>query len=272
MLQFISILLFFASILALPQGDPGDSPAARAANISILTSFFGYDGCNTTKGDQKDQVIQAQKDAARLAWWAYQNLSNDTFKTDAAAIDYFGPPDETEDTRAFVIKQIEGASRSYPSTFTDWWFDRYVKLNCAPASDSTCNDAAAYYRTKSYGDEYPTIVVCPGFFGDTRPSLRSAVYAITKNKILRGYVSALQSQATTLLHELFHVDFGAAQISNPPARDQVLYIGPQERRERVLAYKPGRAKLLALTKGAAGRASRNSEFDAKFPRRTGLIY
>ena len=57
------------------------------------------------------------------------------------------------------------------------------------------------------------------------------------------------------MHELFHIDFGKAQISNPPCKDQPISIGPQGHRNRTRAYKPGRAKLLAASKAHGPRSA-----------------
>ncbi|KAL8634445.1 MAG: hypothetical protein Q9228_007960, partial [Teloschistes exilis] len=130
--------------------------------------------------------------------------------------------------------------------------------------------AAAYTRLKSSGDKYPTIVFCPGLFSSARPSLADAKATIDKNHVLRGWVSALRSQALTFMHELFHIDFGSPQISNPPAKDQRIKVGPSGKKKAIQAYKPGRGKLLAMTKNQGPElASANNDNLAYF---TAAIY
>lgn len=72
-----------------------------AGDIGILTTYFGYDGCSD---DQKKQVQQAQKDAVMLATNAVKSPGIN-WGSDPAAIDFFGPADETDSrgTRQHII-------------------------------------------------------------------------------------------------------------------------------------------------------------------------
>lgn len=100
-LLFLSLL---SAVNALPQAS---YPAENAPNVTILTSFFGYDGCSTGEGEQKDQIIQAQQDANMLAAKAL----NINWGSDPAAIDYFGPPDETE--KGDIRQQVTSTSGDF---------------------------------------------------------------------------------------------------------------------------------------------------------------
>ena len=98
----LSALLLAVTVSAAPSnvGANGESPD-DASDIGILTTYFGYDGCSP---DYKKQVQQAQKDAVMLATNAvkYPGIN---WGSDPAAIDFFGPADETESrgTRQHII-------------------------------------------------------------------------------------------------------------------------------------------------------------------------
>lgn len=99
---FLSALLFSIIASAAPP-NPGKVLESRddASNIGILTTYFGYEGCND---DQKTQVTQAQKDAIVLATNAVKSPGIN-WGSDPAAIDFFGPADETQNrgTRQHII-------------------------------------------------------------------------------------------------------------------------------------------------------------------------
>ena len=99
---FFSALLLSIKVSAAPS-NVGKTLQSRddASDIGILTSYFGYDGCSD---DQKKQVTQAQKDAVMLAANAVKNPGIN-WGSDPAAIDFFGPADETQNrgTRQHII-------------------------------------------------------------------------------------------------------------------------------------------------------------------------
>lgn len=98
----LSALLLADTVSAAPS-NLGKTLESRddAGDIGILTSYFGYDGCSD---DQKKQVQQAQKDAVLLATNAVKNPGIN-WGSDPAAIDFFGPADETDSrgTRQHII-------------------------------------------------------------------------------------------------------------------------------------------------------------------------
>ena len=99
---FLSALLLSITVSAAPSY-LGEILETRddASNISILTGYFGYDGCSD---DQRKQVTQAQEDAVMLAANAVKNPGIN-WGSDPAAIDFFGPADETQNrgTRQHII-------------------------------------------------------------------------------------------------------------------------------------------------------------------------
>jgi hypothetical protein len=101
----LSAILLVVTVSAAPSS-PGKALESRddANNIGILTSYFGYDGCSD---DQKKQVQQAQKDAVMLATNAVKSPGIN-WGSDPAAIDFFGPADETESrgTRQHIIGKL----------------------------------------------------------------------------------------------------------------------------------------------------------------------
>ncbi|KAL8770318.1 MAG: hypothetical protein Q9209_003954 [Squamulea sp. 1 TL-2023] len=229
------LLLSIKAIAAPPRSGERLESRDDQSDFGILTSYFGYAGCSD---DQKKQLVQAQKDAVMLAQNAVKSPGIN-FKNDPAAIDFFGPADETNQrgTRQHIIDQLTGVSNSFPgSGVSDWWNNRYVDLWCHDDKDSACDGAAAYTRLKSNKDKFPTIVFCPGFFDkQARPSLADAKATIDKNSVLKGWVSALQSQA-------------------------IDKVGPKGLKKETSAYKPGRGKLLAMTKDQGPeRASQNTK-------------
>lgn len=98
----LSALLLAAIVSAAPS-NPRQSLDSRddANDIGILTTYFGYKGCNDT---QKKQVQQAQQDAVMLATNAVKSPGIN-WGSDPAAIDFFGPPDKTDSrgTRQHII-------------------------------------------------------------------------------------------------------------------------------------------------------------------------
>jgi hypothetical protein len=105
------------------------------------------------------------------------------------------------------------AARAYPGWgFSDWWKNRYVFLSCIDELQSKpggLGPVNAYYTPdKRYG--YPLVVFCPRFFSEL-PSLDDAIKKVDNNPDLKQNSMNMQSQATTFMHELLHIDWGTAK-------------------------------------------------------------
>ena len=100
---FLLVFLSFVISASAAPSDIGTIVHRRedADNITVLTGYFGYDGCSET---ERAAVTQAQKDAVVLASNAAKNPGID-WGNSPAAIDFFGPPDETASrgTRQHII-------------------------------------------------------------------------------------------------------------------------------------------------------------------------
>ena len=116
----LSTLLLAVTVSAAPS-NTGKTLQSRddASDIGILTSYFGYDGCSD---DQKKQVQQAQQDAVMLAANAVKSPGIN-WGSDPAAIDFFGPADETDSrgTRQHIIGTF-----SHINPITSWAFSLFA--------------------------------------------------------------------------------------------------------------------------------------------------
>jgi hypothetical protein len=140
------------------------------------------------------------------------------------------------------------AARAYPGWgFSDWWKNRYVFLSCIDELQSKpcgLGPVNAYYTPdKRYG--YPLVVFCPRFFSEL-PSLDDAIKKVDNNPDLKQNSMNIQSQATTFMHELLHIDWGTAKecrglTDDVACKDQWQIMGGR----LAQSYRPGAAKLLA---------------------------
>ncbi|KAI0399268.1 hypothetical protein F4802DRAFT_612495 [Xylaria palmicola] len=218
----------------------------RRQNADILTTFLIDDSCGGNKG----VILQAHEDARKMVDNILE-IEHDELSTllkytinwnSAAAIDYFGSPEDNPPYRERILRTLVLSSEAYRGWgWSDWWSDRYVTVTCKV---DKCGTSPAWTRNDE-NQKYPLINYCPTFFASL--SSHDTRWARIRNGVpeLKQNVRNLRSQATTALHELLHIN--SHWTSNACAGgciDTPQFIGP-DGGESVNTYKAGRSKLLA---------------------------
>lgn len=204
----------------------------RRQDYSTQTTFLIDDSCGNNKG----VIWQAHDDAWKLAGKVLE-IEHDEQSTlmkytipwnSAAAIDYFGPPDQNSFYREHILRTLVLSSEAYRGWgISDYWNERYVTVTCNDPDNDCLSTSVAYTSTGS-SLKYPRINYCPPFFANL--SSHSTMWdRIQKGPPeLKQNVRNLRSQATTALHELLHINSKytsnacAGGCKNPKDDDQLL--------------------------------------------------
>ena len=132
------------------------------------------------------------------------------------AIRFFGPPGANKAFQTKIFTTVQRATEANPGWgWSDWWNDRYVYLMCdrSDIKEEVCfgNKSVAYTKTSDVSLGYPIIHFCPVYFDALKP-WQAVLKAMDANPDYQRNSMRARSQASTMLHEWLHMNWGTAEV------------------------------------------------------------
>lgn len=226
----------------------------------LATRLIGFEGCTVERGMPKNVVYSGWQQSWKLMNLMYEESKNGIDFNSAAALEFFGPPSETQQQQSNFNNVFQNLATIQPGYFFPGVFGWRLHVRCddpylrCPCYRDLDKQPFAYTLSKDPTDGIAMINFCPRYFNEEK--LDTAMKKADQTDFpfewmdMNNYKS---TQGGTWFHELLHIDWVSKSESygdNANIVDVRMLITTRNDEgqtilKRMSAYEPFGTKMLA---------------------------